>query len=393
METQLRLAIVLLLAGQTAFGGEPRYLGRTQISGSATDLSQPAVSLEDGSPSNRLGGYGSGIAWLGHGSRYALIADRGPGDGATSYQCRFHLLDINIGDESPAAIQVQLLETALLFNQTRQPLIGSSLAFGEAAMTRGPRFDPEAIRASNRNTFFVSDEYGPSILEFDRRGNQIGAISIPDRYGILKPSANPSEELPPINTSGRFPNRGMECLAISADGETLFALMQGPLLQDNAVDGEGKKIGTNLRLLQVHRQTGQQREFLYRLEHPDNGCSEIEAIADDRFLVIERDSKPGIPGSVKHIYEIDLSGATDISQIESLPVSSPPKITPVKKRLFLDLLDPRWNLAGETFPAKIEGISFGPRRADGSRLLLITSDNDFKPDEPTHIFAFAVHDD
>ena len=41
-------------------------------------------------------------------------------------------------------------------------------------------------------------------------------------------------------------------------------------------------------------------------------------------------------------------------------------------------------------PEKIEGIAFGPQRKDGSRLLLITSDNDFKPDEATHIYAFAV---
>ena len=63
------------------------------------------------------------------------------------------------------------------------------------------------------------------------------------------------------------------------------------------------------------------------------------------------------------------------------------------KRRFLDLLDPKWGPAGESFPPRIEGIAFGPTLADGLRVLLITSDNDFKPDEVTQIYVFAVRID
>ena len=77
--------------------------------------------------------------------------------------------------------------------------------------------------------------------------------------------------------------------------------------------------------------------------------------------------------------------------MDSLPATGlPAGIRAVTKRLFLDLLDPKWGLVGEAFPAKIEGITFGPPLKDGSRLLLISSDNDFKPDESSYVFAFAV---
>jgi len=388
---KVSLVAMIVLFGLTARAAEPRFLGQTEIPGTATDLSQQQGQLEDGSPANRLGSYGSGIAWLGKGTRYAMISDRGPGDGATSFRCRFHLFDIEVAEQSKPPVKATLRETVLLTHRSGQPLIGASVAFASAGSAQGLRFDPEAIRASGRGSFYMSDEYGPSIFEFDAHGKQIAELPVPARFGIVKPAANPDEELPPANTSGRYPNKGMECLAISADGETLFGLMQGPLFQDGALDAEKKRIGTNLRLLEIQRRTGATREFLYPLEHPDNGCSEIETIAPGRFLVIERDGKPGMPGSIKHLYEIDLREATDISRIDSLPATGVPAgVRPVTKRLFLDLLDPRWGLVGETFPPKIEGIAFGPRLKDGSRLLLISSDNDFKPDEPTRIYAFAV---
>ena len=375
----------------TVNADEPRLLGKVAISGVATDLSNQAELLEDGSPANRLGSHGSGIAWLGEGTSYAMIPDRGPADGATSYRCRFHLLDIVIDEQSAPTVKANLRETVLLTHRSGRPLIGSSAAFATGSTARGLRFDPEAIRASGRDSYFLSDEYGPSIYEFDVRGKQIGELAIPTRFTISKPAANPDEELPPANTSGRHPNKGMECLAISADGETLFGLMQGPLFQDGALDANNKRVGKNLRLLEVQRRTGTTREFVYQLEHADHGCSEIEAIAPGRFLVIERDGKPGTPGSIKHIYEIDLREATDISRVDSLPATGlPAGIRAVTKRLFLDLLDPKWGLVGEAFPAKIEGITFGPRLKDGSRLLLISSDNDFKPDESSYVFAFAV---
>ena len=40
-------------------------------------------------------------------------------------------------------------------------------------------------------------------------------------------------------------------------------------------------------------------------------------------------------------------------------------------------------------PEKIEGLSHGPRLADGRQTLVVASDNDFQADVPTLIWVFA----
>ena len=152
---------LIVCFGLTVNADEPRLLGKVAISGVATDLSNQAELLEDGSPANRLGSHGSGIAWLGEGTSYAMIPDRGPADGATSYRCRFHLLDIVIDEQSAPTVKANLRETVLLTHRSGRPLIGSSAAFATGSTARGLRFDPEAIRASGRDSYFLSDEYGP----------------------------------------------------------------------------------------------------------------------------------------------------------------------------------------------------------------------------------------
>ena len=63
---------------------------------------------------------------------------------------------------------------------------------------------------------------------------------------------------------------------------------------------------------------------------------------------------------------------------------------PVRKRVLIDLLDPAFGLAGARFPEKIEGLAFGPNLADGRRLLVVASDNDFDAAEPIRFWFFAV---
>ena len=63
---------------------------------------------------------------------------------------------------------------------------------------------------------------------------------------------------------------------------------------------------------------------------------------------------------------------------------------PVRKSVFLDLLDPAWALAGESMPEKIEGLTFGPVLADGRQTLLVSTDNDFESAAASEIWVFAV---
>jgi hypothetical protein len=204
-------------------------------------------------------------------------------------------------------------------------------------------------------------------------------------------SRRPVEELPPKNTRGRQPNRGFEGLAISPDGQKLFAITQGPLIQDGALDASGKRVGRFCRILEISLRNGSTQQYAYPLDDPRHGVSEILAINEREFLVLERDGQAGAAARCKKIFRINLREASDIAAVERLPSQQlPPPLRAVSKQLFLDLLDPRWGIAGDQCPEKFEGLAFGPDLPDGRRLLLVTVDNDFLPDQPLRVYAFAI---
>jgi Esterase-like activity of phytase len=95
-------------------------------------------------------------------------------------------------------------------------------------------------------------------------------------------------------------------------------------------------------------------------------------------------------GLNNRILKIDLTGATDVSGVASLPAGALPIGTvPVSKTLFIDLLDPVFNLV-PTIPEKIEGLAWGPDLEDGRHVLYVISDNDLNPSLATQIYAFAI---
>jgi len=385
------LLVVFGLERSYCFGEEVRFIGRVQIAPTATDLSGQTEAQENGTPQNRLGGLGSGIAWSGSGHRYVMLPDRGPDDGATSYRCRVQIVEINVDPKQPEPVSIRLLETHLLTNADGQNFVGRATFFDRENPDRALRLDPEGIRVSAQGTFLIADEYGPTVREFNPQGKWLRDLPTPAHYRISTPGPTPVDELPPHNKSGRQNNRGWEGIGLSTDGQKLYTLVQSPLIQDGGLDEQNARVGTNLRLWELDLKSGASREFLYPLDDKSLGCNDIEAIGPNRLLAIERDSVPGEAAKVKLLYEIDLSKATDIRSIPSLPSTRIPHgVVPVAKRKFLDLLEPQYGLLGRTFPEKIEGIALGPNLADGSRTLIVTSDNDFKPDQPTEIYTFSV---
>jgi hypothetical protein len=76
--------------------------------------------------------------------------------------------------------------------------------------------------------FLVSDEYGPSLYEFNRRGIFVGAFETPPELvprpaGVLDYVAGRDSAASGL---GRQDNRGFEGVAISPDGMRLFATLQ-----------------------------------------------------------------------------------------------------------------------------------------------------------------------
>ena len=337
---------------------------------------------------NMLGGI-SAIAWAGQDDIYWMVPDRGPLDGAVDWNCRIQKVRIDVGDDPQHPIAFELLETIVLKNQEGIPFTGFASAF-LATDTRTQRLDPEGIRVGKNGHLFISDEYGPRLLEFTTGGNLVHEFSVPDRYlvdnpGVSKPTENP------INESGRQTNRGMEGLAIG-DGEELVGLMQSPLLQDSYRKSKlDKPTGLNCRMPIFGHDGTCEREFLYQLDHPSNKLNEILNCGGGQYIVIERDGEIGDAAGYKKLILVSTTDATDIKNHKQLPpFRSPEDVTPVRKRVLIDLLDEKWGLAGAAMPEKIEGLAFGPDVDADHRLLLVASDNDFVPEQPTLVFAFVI---
>jgi len=388
----VRIAIPALLSAllllSSVRSAEIELIGKGNIPGTARDKSGLKSAPGDKTPADLLGTFGSCIAYTGADNRYILVNDSGP-KGVARWNCRFHTFEI-VGDPKARSVKATLLATTLLRNEKEQELVGQGKEFDKTNSPAGLRFDPEGVRVGRTGTIFISDEFGPFVYEFDRAGKRLRAFDIPGKFLISKPGATAEQEQPPHNTSGRTPNKGFEGLAISPDGSKLYAMLQSPLLQDR-VGATAAKAGRNLRILELQVAQGKPRELLYPLEAQSNGCNEILAIDDTRFLVIERDGKGGDEARFKKLVLIDIKDASDISGLAALPEKEIPKdVRPVSKKTFLNLLDPAFGLVGPQFPAKIEGIAFGPDLPDGRILLLVTSDNDCKLDEPTWIYAFAI---
>jgi len=301
------------------------------------------------------------------------------------------MMDITVDPESKNPVQLKLASTSLLTNEMGQSFSGALSMIDKKNPEKSRRLDPEGVRVGPKGEILIADEYGPSLYEFDTSGKRTQTYPIPAKFLPAKISAKPDDELPPKNLMGRQPNRGMEGLAISPDGSKLIGIMQSPLIQDGGVDGLKQRVGINCRILEVNRSTGKTREFVYQLENPGLGVSEILALNDYEYLVLERDGKANREATFKKVFKIDTRMATEISLLEKLPaLKLPQEIMPVTKTLFIDLLDRSLKLVGTDLPEKFEGMTFGPDLPDGRRLLLITADNDFIASAPLRVYAFAV---
>ncbi len=427
------LAIAGALSAATAQAQS--LIANGSLSGTFSDLSGLTSPLENGVAGNLLGGIGSGLAWAG-GNIFLALPDRGPNatpynalvDDTASYISRFQTLKLNLtasaaGSALPYTLTPTLAATTLLSSATvltygsgaglGNQINGAPLGAGAPALNsinktnyftgrsdnfdattsslnaNNGRLDPEGIRVSNDGkSVFVSDEYGPYVYQFDRAtGARIKSFALPANLGVSLLSAQGQIEIDG-NKTGRIANKGMEGLAITPDGKTLVGVMQANLEQDS----KGK-----LRIVTIDIATGASKQYAYELG-AGSGVSEITAINDHEFLVDERDGK-GLGGGagsgtavVKQLFRVDLNGATDISNVASLPKSLSGVTTPVAKSLVLDVVG-ALNAAGissDKIPSKLEGLSFGEDvMVNGikTHTIYLANDNDFLATDPDTGFA------
>jgi len=171
--------------------------------------------------------------------------------------------------------------------------------------------DGEGLVALSDGTFWISDEYGPHMVHFNADGVEIGRIN------PFASDTRLTHQLP-TEFSYRRANRGMEGLTITPDEKTLVGIMQSTMYLPSS---EVKSLNIT-RIVTVDVATGATMQYLYKQEKAQNSNSEIVALSNDQFLVIERDgnfyqggSKDADENAQKHVYKITLSSGTELENI------------------------------------------------------------------------------
>lgn len=364
-------------------GFQAELLGRLRIDGDTRDASGLTALLADGSPANRFGGL-SAMDYTGQGNRFWLLSDRGAGDGAVDYPCRVHLAELFVKN---GVIQWKLVDTKLFHWPDGVGLSGSSaVAQSDATLPKGKHwrgFDPEGLRVTEDGNLVITDEYGPHVVIATPEGEIIKELAVPSSFHF---GASGDDQGP----AGVSPNRGLESLAITADGSTMLAVAQSPLIQDCVFNGRWYE-GSHCRCLIMDNQGMVSRQVDYRLHKRSNGISEALAIDSDRFLLLERDGKKGREAKQKRIFLADFRNATDLRDRPHLPAGDgPTDFVSAAETLVIDLVDPKFGLAGDQMPEKPEGMCWGEPLPDGRRTLWVCCDNDFNPAIQSEIFCFAV---
>ncbi len=206
--------------------------------------------------------------------------------------------------------------------------------------------------------------------------------------------STPMFKMFPTEDKGSRNNATFEALSFAVDGKSLWVGMEAPIYEDGPLPTISS--GAVSRFTQYDRAGNILRQVAYPIDDlpaapaagksADNGVSEMLAINDHQFLVIERSGVQGADDvyvNYIRLYEIDTADATDVRALASLAGAD---YKPVRKRLGLNL-----NTLGLKKLDNIEGMTWGSKLANGHDTLVLVSDNNFNAtSQITQVLAFEV---
>lgn len=246
-------------------------------------------------------------------------------------------------------------------------------------------FDTETLARLPDGSFLIGEEYGPSLVEVAADGT-VTKRHVPAGLEMaLKNDEVEVEGTLPAIMAKRYLNRGIENVAVSADGATIYVLMQSPLANP---DSDAYKKSANTRLWKIDRASGKVLgEYVYVMDDPtsfrtDNKkepqkqnavrMSEMVFLGNDKLLVLER------IGKTSKFYAVELASATPLDASFDEAATTPSLeqlsaadleakgIKSLAKTLLLDSDDV------EGLPKKVEGVAvMSPNE------MIVFNDSDF----------------
>ena len=382
-------------------------------------------------------------------------------EGTLNYQNRVHKFSIsftpnNDGSKSKTAepnLQLKYIDSVLLTGPDGTPTTGLDPDFTGSitypgfpdlpvATYEGDGFgrpgsggkrislDTEGLVLGNDGSFWISDEYGPYIYQFSNDGKMKRAIRPPEAviprrnntvsFNAASPPTYDAERVisPEDPESGRANNQGLEGLTVSADGKTLYALLQSALTQEGGPDdgtrGQARLLEYSIPRSNKNSKPEYRAEYVVSLPTYTSkkgnkrfaAQSEIFSLGHSQFFILARDSGAGRgQDDTKSLYRqidvFDTSRATNIKSRANDAATGAiatdedgvlkPGITPVEYCPFIDIND-NDQLAtfglrngGEQSEGllneKWESIALAPvdgkEGRDGEWFVFTVSDNDF----------------
>ncbi|WP_327394780.1 esterase-like activity of phytase family protein [Streptomyces phaeochromogenes] len=393
----LALLAALTVAG-TAVGapsGEARVTGSATLGdiplGTFSNALLPGTVGDDRGVD--LGGIGSDIYPAGRKGEFWTVTDRGPNGQIKVAGEKRRTFPVPGFDPAIVKIRVsggtvKVLDAIPITTSSGKPVTGLSNQKGRdeapysydasTPLSYNPNgLDTEGIVRAEDGSFWLVDEYGPSLINVSARG-KILTRYVPKGLGLTGADYRVVEALPAVLLHRKI-NRGFEGLAQLPGGDLVMAV-QSPLSLPDTDAGEESLTTRLLRFSTKKRAVT--AEYAYRfdpvsvVDPSEDDTSELKissvvAVGRDRLLVEERTDKAARLQVVKLTRGADILGDkwdddTTSPSLEQLDDPAASGVPVLRKRLVVDL----GTVKG--VPGKIEGVA----RVDHDTLALI-NDNDF----------------
>ncbi|MED5813040.1 esterase-like activity of phytase family protein [Mycolicibacterium sp. 050232] len=339
-------ALVVSACGPAQATPQLDYLGQRQVARGAT---------LDGTV---IGGL-SGISYDPAADLYYIVSDdRSAKSPARFYTARIALSDNGIGD-------VEFVATHPWLDRGGHPFAPLNV---DAQPPVVPP-DPEAIAfdARRQRLYWTSEgeRQGQLLLDPWVRtagldGGFLGEFVLPEGFRMSTDEHGPRR------------NNTLEGLTLTPDGRFLWAAMEGPGYDDGP-SPEAQR-GALTRVMRFDAESGTlDGRYTYPLDPVsagpggDNGLSDLVALDDNSFLVIERGFGTHVAVRIYRAEVVD--GSTEMTKTLMADLTTTPGLTPLDN---------------------IEGITLGPKLPDGRQSVIAVSDDNFSPTQVTQFLLFAL---
>lgn len=339
-------ALTLSACGSAQAAPDFAYLGQRQV---------PHAAMFDGTV---IGGL-SGISYDAATGLYYLVSDdRSAKNPARFYTARIALSDNGIDD-------VQFVSTRPWLDRDGRPFAPLDTAAQPPVVPP----DPEGIAFDARRQRLYWTSEGSAVTTAP---GWIPGCGSPDWtagiWGVRSAAAAADVGQRARRTPEQCPGRPF----LTPDGRHLWAAMEGPIFEDGASPDE--QHGASTRITRYDVDTGvADAEYRYPLDPVsagpggDNGLSDLVALDDATFLVIERGY--GTHTAVRIYRAGVIAGSSELSKTLLADLTTTPGLSPLDN---------------------IEGITLGPRLVDGRQSVILVSDDNFSPTQTTQFVLFAM---